>query len=241
MSSPFTSLKMKILIVEDEARIAKRIARMTQAFFGSTLTTLQLVDSLTDGLAYIKDHALDLVLLDLNLNGANGFDMLKTAVAEPFNTIIVSAQKEHALLAFEYGVLDFVPKPFNQERLEQAFRRIVSHEKGSTEGARFLAVKKQGTIQLVKSEEVLYIKGAGVYTELFLSNGQKELHDKSLEKLAQLLPSSFERIHKSYLVKMTEATGIRVSSGSKYGLELSNGEVLPIGRTRYKGLKEKWF
>ncbi len=231
---------MKILIVEDEARIAKRIARMTQTFFGSTLTTLQLVDSLTDGLAYIKDHALDLVLLDLNLNGANGFDMLKTAVAEPFSTIIVSAQKEHALLAFEYGVLDFVPKPFNQERLEQAFRRIVSQEKSSMEGARFLAVKKQGTIQLVKSEEVLYIKGAGVYTELFLSNGQKELHDKSLEKLAQLITPTFERFHKSYLVKMSEVKEISVASGSKYPAELKNGTRIPIGRTKYKDIKAKW-
>jgi DNA-binding LytR/AlgR family response regulator len=125
--------------------------------------------------------------------------------------------------------------------LEQAFQRIVSNEKSSAGKIRFLAVKKRGGIDLIPLEDVLYIKGAGVYTELFLENGEKELHDKSLEKLEQLLSNSFERIHKSYLVKMTEANKIIISSGSKYELELTNGEVLPIGRTRYKEVKEKWF
>jgi len=214
---------------------------MTKDFFKNTLQTLKIVDSLHQGLEYINDKKLDLVLLDLNLNGKDGFEILKTAVAEPFDTIIVSAQKEHALTAFEYGVVDFVPKPFNRERLEQAFQRIVSNEKSSGNKIRFLAVKKRGGIALIRLENILYIKGAGVYTELFLENGEKELHDKSLEKLEKLLPDFFERIHKSYLVKMTEANKIIISSGSKYELELTNGEVLPIGRTRYKEVKEKWF
>lgn len=232
---------MRVLIIEDEARIAKRVERMTKDFFGNTLQTLKVVDSLHQGLEYINGKNLDLVLLDLNLNGADGFEILKTAVSEPFDTIIVSAQKEQALTAFEYGVIDFVPKPFNRERLDYAFQRIVSNDKSRVNGIRFLAVKKRGGIDLMKVEDVIYIKGAGVYTELFLENGNKELHDKSLEKLEQLLPDSFERIHKSFLVKMTEANKIIISSGSKYELELANGVLLPIGRTRYKELKEKWF
>ena len=232
---------MKVLIIEDELRIAKRVERMTKDFFGSSLQILKVVDSLSLGLDYIHGQKLDLVLLDLNLNGENGFEVLKTAVAESFDTIIVSAQKEHALTAFEYGVIDFVPKPFNRERIDQAFQRIVSNEKSHADGVRFLAVKKRSGINLIKVEDVLYVKGAGVYTELFLKNGEKELHDKSLEKLGQLLPDSFERIHKSYLVKMGEANKIIISAGSKYELELVNGSLLPIGRTRYSQLKKKWF
>ena len=232
---------MKVLIVEDEARIAKRVERMTKDFFGNTLVSLRVVESLKEGLDYIAKAKVDLVLLDLNLNGTDGFEMLRTAVAEPFDTIIVSAQKEHALRAFEYGVLDFVSKPFNRERLDKAFERVVSKEKSVGNGVRFLAVKKRGSINLVKVEDVLYVKGAGVYTELELKNGEIELHDKSLEKLEQLLPEIFERIHKSYLVKMTEAQRIIINPGSKYELELKNGELLPIGRTKYKDLKEKWF
>ena len=67
------------------------------------------------------------------------------------------------------------------------------------------------------------------------------LHDKSLEKLEQLLSSSFERIHKSYLVKLSEVKEVIVKPGSKYMAELKNGERIPIGRTKYKNIKAKWF
>ncbi|MEW7292089.1 LytR/AlgR family response regulator transcription factor [Aquimarina sp. 2304DJ70-9] len=232
---------MNILIVEDESRIAKRVERMTRDFFGDTLQSLGHSNTLHEALRFIENNSLDLVLLDLNLNGDNGFDLLTTAVSKSFHTIVISAYRDQAITAFEYGVLDFVPKPFNRERLEQALHRTIANEKIETNEVKFLAIKKRHRIQLIPIEDVLYIKGAGAYTELFLADGKKELHDKSLEKLEQLLSSSFERIHKSYLVKMSEVTKISVASGSKYMAELKNGERIPIGRTKYKDLKAKWF
>ena len=56
-----------------------------------------------------------------------------------------------------------------------------------------------------------------------------------------LLHENFERIHKTYLVDMSEAKEIIVESGSKYTLRLENDDRLPIGRTKYKALQEKWF
>lgn len=232
---------MKILIVEDEARIAKRLERMTRAFFEKTLIRLEVFNSLEDGLNRILKVQFDLVLLDLNLNGSDGFKLLQTAVAESFDTIIVSAQKNDALRAFEYGVVDFVPKPFNSERLNLAFRRALSKVKFNNTGVQFLAIKNRGAINLIKISNVIYVKGAGVYSEIVVDNGNSKLHDKTLDQLNQLLPETFERIHKSYLVKMSEAKRIIISTGSKYELELNNGELLPIGRTRYKNLKTKWF
>ncbi|RSC93064.1 LytR/AlgR family response regulator transcription factor [Tenacibaculum singaporense] len=232
---------MNILIVEDESRIAKRIERITRDILGDTLQSLKYANTLHEALRFIENNTLDLILLDLNLNGDNGFDLLTTVVSESFHTIIISAYKNQAITAFEYGVLDFVPKPFNRDRLEQAINRISTKEKITTSTIKFLAVKKRQKVQLIPMEDVLYIKGAGVYTELFLKDGKKELHDKSLEKLEQLLSPSFERIHKSYLVKMAEIKEIIVESGSKYIAELKNGTRIPIGRTKYKSIKEKWF
>ncbi len=231
---------MNILIVEDESRIAKRIERMTRDILGNVLQSLTHISTLPEALGHIEKHSLDLVLLDLNLNGDDGFDLLTTAVSQSFHTIIISAYKDQAIAAFEYGVLDFVPKPFNRDRLEQALNRTITKEKTETDKLKLLAVKKRGRIQLIPIEEVLYIKGAGAYTELFLTDGTKELHDKSLEKLEQLLSHPFERVHKSYLVKMSEVEEIIVKSGSKYMAELKNGTLIPIGRTKYKDLKAKW-
>ncbi|MEQ9286562.1 MAG: LytTR family DNA-binding domain-containing protein [Cyclobacteriaceae bacterium] len=232
---------MDILIVEDESRIAKRVERMTRDFFGNTLNSVSHINTLREALVFIENNALDLVLLDLNLNGEDGFDLLTVAVAESFQTIIISAYKDQAITAFEYGVLDFVPKPFSRDRLEQALHRVTSKEEAITDMVRFLAVKKRQRIQLISIEDLVYIRGAGAYTELFLADGSKELHDKSLEKLEQLLSNSFERIHKSYIVRMSEVKGIVVKSGSKYLAELKNGDFIPIGRTKYKALKAKWY
>ena len=232
---------MNILIVEDESRIAKRIERMTRDIFGNALQSLTHINTLHEALSFIENSSLDLVLLDLNLNGDNGFDLLTTAVSGSFHTIVISANKEQAISAFEYGVLDFVPKPFNRDRLEQAFNRAITKEKTENNKIKLLAIKKRGRIQLVPIENLLYIKGAGAYTELFLADGKKELHDKSLEKLEQLLTHTFERIHKSYLVKRSEIREIIVESGSKYMAELKNGALIPIGRTKYKDIKAKWL
>ncbi|MBW1299001.1 LytR/AlgR family response regulator transcription factor [Aquimarina litoralis] len=232
---------MHILIVEDESRIAKRIERMTRDIFGDDLQSIKRINTLHEALKYIENNTLDLVLLDLNLNGESGFDLLTTAVSKSFHTVIISAYKDQAITAFEYGVIDFVPKPFNRDRLEQALHRAITQEKIRSNTIKFLAVKKRNKVQLIPIEDVLYIKGAGTYTELFLTDGKKELHDKSLEKLEQLLSFSFERIHKSYLMKMSEINEIIVESGSKYMAELKNGELIPIGRTKYKDIKAKWF
>lgn len=231
---------MKILIVEDEARIAKRTERLTRDILGQSLQSLTHLSTLQEALKFIENSSLDLLLLDLNLNGESGFDLLTTAVSKSFHTIIISAYKDQAITAFEYGVLDFVPKPFNRERLEQALNRTINKERSITNEVRYLAVRKRQKLQLVPTKELVYIKGAGTYTELFLTNGDKELHDKSLEKLEQLLPA-FERVHKSYLVKLSEVEEIIVKSGSKYMAQLKDGTLIPIGRTKYRKLKAKWL
>lgn len=229
---------MKILIIEDEARIAKRIERMTRDFFDKEVQIL-LSDSLENGLNTIEQQPIDLLLLDLNLNGEDGFDILQAFVARSFQTIIISAYTDKAITAFNYGVLDFVPKPFDENRLAQAFTRFTSPIKPSGQDLQYLAVKKAKATALIKIAAIRYIKGAGIYTELHLSDGRIELHHKSLDALEKLLPPTFERIHKSYIICWNEADKLVVEPGGKYSMLLKNGEIVPVGRARYKEIKHK--
>lgn len=229
---------MKILIIEDEARIAKRIERMTRDFFDKE-TEILLCDSIENGLNIIEQNSIDLLLLDLNLNGEDGFDVLQNVVARSFQTIIISAYTDKAITAFGYGVLDFVPKPFDENRLTQAFMRFTTPGKQLNEDINFLAVKKGKAVRLIRIKDIRYIKGAGIYTELHLSDNRIELHDKSLESLEKLLPSTFERIHKSFIVCWHEADKLIVEPGGKYSMLLKNGEFLPVGRSKYKEIRHK--
>ena len=234
---------MKILIIEDEQVIAKRLGRMCQAYFGAILSQIDHRDSLSQGLESIEDNKIDLLLLDLNLNGEDGFDVLKNVVSCSFHTIIVSAYKDKAIKAFEYGVLDFVPKPFNETRLGHALSRTIhdTDSKSNIGSIKFLSIIKSGKQLLLELHRLKYIKGARVYTEIYLKDGSKEIHNKSLDALLQLLPSNFERIHRSYIVDMQEVTALKAESGGKYTAILKSGDQLPVGRAKYKQLKTKYL
>jgi len=229
---------MRILIIEDEARIAKRIERMTALYFEGN-SVIHVFDSLKKGMDFLEKNTVDILLLDLNLNGRDGFEILQSLTSQTFQTIVVSANTENALRAFELGVLDFVPKPFDQERLALALGRAIAGKKELGNDLRYLTVRKNGSIRLIELNQLHYIKGAGIYSELHLADGSSVLHDKGLDALERLLPAGFERIHKSYLVQIKQTKKILIASGTKYALQLKSGEILPIGRSRYKAFIER--
>jgi len=230
---------MRVLIVEDEPLLAQRLERFCREILGEKLETLRVATLFSEASARLDESPIDLLLLDLNLHGRDGMELLKSSVAGSFHTIVVSANTEQALRAFEFGVLDFVPKPFSKERLAQALARVTERDGRAAGAAKFLAVKKFGKVELVPIDRVLYVEGAGAYAELVLDDGKRELHDKTLEKLHALLPPVFERIHKSYVVRWNAVKALHAQEGSRYEAELRNGLRLPVGRTRYKELREK--
>jgi two-component system response regulator LytT len=230
---------MKILIVEDEKVAARRLVRLVREILGDKVTLLECRETLDQAQRFIDQHVIDILLLDLNLNGESGFDLLQRAAAESFETIIVSANTDRAIEAYEYGVLDFIPKPFEKERLMRAFERLEKASRPAEEPAQVLVVRNQGRLQLIPVGDVHYLKGAGDYAEVHLRNGSLTLHSKSLEALERILPSYFSRTHKSYIVDMRDVTGVRVHGGGKYEVELKDGKVLPLSRGRYKELSEK--
>ena len=225
---------MRILVVEDEDLIAQRIKRLTQEILGNQLQQLMVCPTFASAQAYMLDHPLDLVILDLNLNGKNGFQLLEQSVSASFHTIILSAYPDKAIVAYEYGVLDFISKPFNKTRLQKAFDRYQQQDYRSEYPVKFLAVKKKQKLQLIDIQQIAYIQGAGNHAKLHLQSGQTELHDKSLQHIARLLPSHFRRIHKSYIINMQLVASI----ANTYEITLQNGDCLPISRSQYKQLKD---
>lgn len=230
---------MRILIVEDEAVVARRIEQFCRRILGERLEWLRVSETYEAAQSVLAESPIDVLLLDLHLPGSDGMSLLEAKVAGSFHTIIVSACTDHALRAFEHGVLDFVAKPFTEARLAEALRRATDPEGRSPQAARFLAVRKVGRIELIAVDDVLYIQGADDCSELVLFNGRRELHDKTLEKLQSVLPPVFERIHKSYLVRWSAVTALHVRQGSRYAAELKNGILVPVGRQRYKELRRK--
>ena len=230
---------MRILVVEDEPLLAGRLERLCREILGPQLETIRIATGFEEAELLLAEAPIDLLLLDLNLGGADGMELLQASVAGSFHTIIVSANTEQALRAFEFGVIDFIGKPCMKDRLAQALERVTARDGRAACAAKYLALRKVGKIELVPIDRVLYLQGAGAYAELVLDDGRRELHDKTLEKLHALLPPVFERIHKSYVVRLSAVKALHAHEGSLYEAELRNGVRLPVGRTRYKELREK--
>lgn len=228
---------MRILIVEDEPLLAQRLERFCREILGEKLESVRWASLWAEAAARLDESPIDLLLLDLNLHGRDGMQLLAASVAGSFHTVVVSANTDQALRAFEYGVIDFVPKPFSQERLALALRRASEKDARSAGAAKYLAVRKAGRVELIAIDEIVYAEGAGAYAELVLADGRRELHDKTLEKLQALLPPGFERIHKSYLVRWSAIKALYAQEGSRYEAELRSGLRLPVGRSRYKELR----
>jgi DNA-binding LytR/AlgR family response regulator len=230
---------MRVLVVEDEAVVARRVEHLCRRILGPQLEALRIAETFQSAEAALQQTPIDVLLLDLNLAGEDGLALLESSVARSFHTIIVSGNTDDALRAFDYGVLDFVPKPFAEARLAQALARVAQPDGRSLHPARYLAVRKPGRVEIIPVDELLYVQGADDCAELVLASGRRELHDKTLEKLHALLPPVFERIHKSYLVRWTAVKALHAQEGSHYEVELKTGHRLPVGRTRYKDLREK--
>ena len=230
---------MKVLIAEDERVPARRLERKITEILGDRLQSMVLKETLQEAEAYLLDKPIDLLFLDLNLNGQDGYDLLKMAAAGAFKTIVVSANTDRAIDAFQYGVVDFVGKPYDLDRLKTALARVESQARSQVP-AKYLSVRKFGKVELIPIDKVLYFQGAGDYVEIHLTDGRVELHSKTLETLETMLPSHFERIHKSYLADLREMKRIRLQGAGKYELETGNGTLLPISRTKYKELKERF-
>ncbi len=239
---------MHIVIVEDEPLIQHRIKRLTQDILCDHQPKINCFDDIDDAEVFLFENTIDLLLLDLNLMGRNGFDLLKAKLAEAFHTIIISAYEDKAIEAFEYGVLDFIAKPFERERLEQAFSRLLASSQRTYYGCRYLSVKKKGAVELISIGDIIYIQAEGHYSLLNFSSSeitaekaitlQTSLHNKNIEKIMQILPECFMRVHRSYIVNMNKVQSLKIEEGSRYFLQLGRDKQVPIGRTKYKEVKE---
>ncbi len=236
---------MHLVIVEDEPLVQQRLLRLSRKILADRLQKVQVFDDIDEAEVYLEENCVDLLLLDLNLQGRDGFTLLKSQVAASYHTIIVSAYADKAINAFEYGVLDFVAKPFTEQRLTKAFQRLLESQQRSDYGCRYLSVKVAQSIELVPVSELSFVRAEGHYAELNLpdANSPNEwktfLHSKSIDKISAILPESFLRVHRSYLVNMNRVKELKVAAGGRYLLELLSGHSIPVGRTRYKELKQK--
>ena len=200
----------------------------------------------------------DLVLLDVQMPELNGLEVIEAVGPEHMPlTVFVTAYDQHAIQAFEANALDYLLKPFSDERFEmmltrvklrkgdlhlrefgQNVARVIAMQATETRYLDRLAVKTDGITRFVRVKDIEWIEAAGVYVTLHTS-GKEVLYRASLVDLEQSLdPSQFLRIHRSAIVNIERIVQLESLSHGEFEVLLKDGSHQRISRT-YRSSMEK--
>ncbi len=187
----------------------------------------------------------DLVFLDVQMPECDGFDVLEMLGPNvPPAVIFVTAFDQYALKAFEAGALDYLLKPFDDDRFDHALSRAeqkIQNDKIARDQpasrAKRLTIKSAGEILFVPIVEIDWIEAADYYACLHVG-AKTHLLRRSLSELEQELdPSLFRRIHRSTIVNLTRVRALQSNRHGEYEVLLESGSSLPISRRYWRQLQ----
>ena len=245
-----------VMVVDDEAPARQRIIDLLRraSHAGAIIEA-------SDGLSaveMIQKRSPDLVFLDVQMPELNGLEVIAEVGAEHMPlTVFVTAYDKHAIRAFETNALDYLLKPFSDERFEvtmarvstkmdersvrefgQRILRIVSAMPAGNVPLDRLVVKSGGSTRFVRVTDIDWIEAAGVYANLHIG-GKELLYRATLNELAERLdPTRFIRVHRSAIVNIESVIRLEPISHGEFEVVLKDGSRPRISRT-YRSQMEK--
>jgi len=254
--SPLRPESIRVLVVDDEAPARQRLVDLLRKD-----PQIQSIVEAENGLSAvdaIQREGPDLVFLDVQMPELDGLGVIDAVGAEQMPlTVFVTAYDQHAIRAFEANALDYLLKPFSDERYEatmarvrarvdgrslrefgQRILRMVSTAPASGQRLDRLVVKSGGTTRFIRVVDIDWIEAAGVYVNLHV--GDKELlYRAALNDLAARLdPLRFVRVHRSAIVNIDSIIQLEPISHGEFEVVLKNGSRSRVSRT-YRAQLEK--
>lgn len=219
--------KISCIIVEDEP-LAQDLLRAHIAKV-SFLELVGICKNAIEARGVLLEKQPDLMFLDIEMPHLTGLDLLKT-LPKPPNTVLTTAYSEHALTAFDLGVMDYLLKPIEFDRFFKSVSKVLEwlqHEPVSALSAvlpTHIFVKSDGRLVKVILTELLYAEALEKYVRLYLPHG-RILSLMSMGQLMEMLPSEqFMRVHRSYIVNVS-----KVESVDGNTLRIGQKEI-PLGK-----------
>lgn len=247
---------IKAILIDDEP-----LARMIVKEYLQSFPEISIVQECNDGfegLKAIQQYQPDLIFLDVQMPKINGFEMLEL-IDNPPGIIFTTAFDEYALKAFENNAVDYLLKPFSEERFQKALRKWLDQRsqqpadtKEQTESLlqeaaaaspqnQRIVVKTGSKIRIIPLHEVLYLEADDDYVKVHTADGVF-LKNKTMSYFEQTLdPRQFVRTHRSYIVNVQIITRLDAYEKESYLAVLNTGSpslvTVPVSKTGYSKLK----
>jgi two-component system LytT family response regulator len=242
---------LRVLIVDDELLARQHIAdRLAHE------PNVEVVGTAADGveaIEAIRNLKPDVVFLDVQMPRATGLDVVDAIGPEEMPaTIFVTAYDRYALKAFDAAAVDYLLKPFDDERFAEAFRRarrgqltkkfgalLQAADEGAGEYIDRITVEQRGQTRVVPVKHVDYITASGPYAELHVGGRTFAVRERMQTLAAQLDPKVFMRVHRSAIVRLDRIETMLRSAGGDYAVRLKDGTELSVSRARREALEAR--
>ena len=238
---------IKTILIDDEPLARELVKEYLQAY--PQIDVVAECNDGFEGLKAIQQHQPDLIFLDIQMPKINGFEMLELVDKIPC-VIFTTAFEEYALRAFEVNAVDYLLKPFSKDRFDKALQKMLERKTEIT--ADFLdsaarevpmqhnrvVVKTGGKIKIIPVQEIHYLEAADDYVKIVTAEGSF-LKNKTMSFFEKMLdPQQFIRVHRSYILNVSQITRIDPYEKETYLAILRDGSKVLVSKTGYPKLKE---
>lgn len=246
-------MNLRSLIVDDEPAARQRLRDLLSRQRGTEVVA-EAAD-VPDALDLVRRDRPDVVFLDIEMPGADGFRLIEQLTLEERPAVVfVTAHEQHALKAFDVDAVDYLLKPFGADRLEAALgrvresvaaRRAFAARPGGGENEAMqpssssrLPIRQNGRISFLDVSDIDWIDAAHNQVRIH-SHGRAHLQRDAIGAIEQRLePRRFVRIHRSTIVNIERVQELLVNAAGQYLLVLKNGQRLSVSRSYRDRLRE---
>lgn len=258
---------LHVLIVDDEPLARRRLEQLLRP--RDDVEIQGLAENGREAIQMIEAEQPDLVFLDVQMPGASGVDVVREVGPEQMPPVIfVTAYDQYAIEAFELAALDYLVKPFDDERFEAAFQRArkqvrlerkeqttdrllslleaqddssadASEADESSDYLKRIAVETPGRMRVIPIRDIDYITADGSYAELHVGENSYPIRERMKTLADRLDPEEFFRIHRSTIVRLDRITSLLKHGGGQYAVELKDGTRLRVSRSRREELQRR--
>jgi two-component system, LytTR family, response regulator len=243
-------MKLRTLIVDDEKPARDLLKNYLEG--NSSVEIIGEYENGIDALRAVSELNPDLLLLDIQMPGLSGFELLELLDRQPL-IIFTTAWNQYAIKAFEMNAADYLLKPFSRERLGEALKkvmersiaskgddlipRLIQHLNKSQEVLQRIVVKSGNKINIINVEKIHYLEAQDDYVMIHTSDG-KHLKQATIKYFESHLDGQFFiRIHRSIIVNISLIDRIELYGRESYILILKSGQKLAVSKSGYTRLK----
>lgn len=244
---------IKVLIIDDE-----KLARDIVKAYLKPHTNFHVIGECQNGFEGVKvihDEKPDLIFLDIQMPKLTGFEMIEL-LEEPPVIVFSTAYDEFAIKAFENNAVDYLLKPYSQDRFDAAIEKateklqgrddnkmivsnLVDEHRNSIDELDRIVIRLGSKIVILDLDTIDYFEAQDDYVAIY-SQEQKYLKQVRMKFLESALPSDkFIRVHRSFIVAVNQIDKIEAYSKDSYLALLKTGAKVSVSRTGYQTLKQQ--